>query len=124
MPGAACAPTAARNAEAPSPIGTISVATLGSRHGPFWMKKRFIPNETVATVTGSARPAVLSAPPSGAQLWSGVPVPPVHGAPYSGLYFWDTRNLLTNSCSRGSVGEVSRSWYPHEETTIGAGSPG
>jgi Pyridine nucleotide-disulphide oxidoreductase, dimerisation domain len=58
------------------------------------------------------------------QVCRGVPVPPVHAPPYSGVYFWDARNVLTNCCSRGSAGEVRRSWNPHEVATIGAGSPG
>src|SRR2546422_2446088 len=77
-----------------------------------------------------ARPPVPPGDPSGTgrvtagYCWSGVPTPPVHGLPYSGAYRWETRNLLTNCCSRGSAGELSRSWNPHEETTIGDGSPG
>jgi lipoprotein-anchoring transpeptidase ErfK/SrfK len=54
----------------------------------------------------------------------GVPTPPVHGLPYSGEYVWFTRNLFTNCCSRGSVGEVTRSWNPQDEITIGDVSPG
>ena len=54
----------------------------------------------------------------------GVPTPPVHAPPYSGVYAGDARNLFTNCWSRGSADELSFSWYPQEETTIGDGSPG
>jgi hypothetical protein len=48
----------------------------------------------------------------------------VHAPPYSGVYFGDARNLLTNCWSRGSAGEVTVGWNPQDEMTIGDGSPG
>src|SRR5260370_3904520 len=86
----------------PRPAGPVTVGFSGRR----------------ARITGAA--------PGGhvAYCWSGVPTPPVHGPPYSGVYFWEARNLFTNCCSRGSVGEDRRSWNPHELATIGDGSPG
>src|SRR6266545_5453164 len=55
---------------------------------------------------------------------SGVPTPPVHAPPCSGVYVGDARNLFTNCCSRGSAGELTFSWNPQEDMTIGDGSPG
>src|SRR5450755_5035135 len=62
--------------------------------------------------------------PSPCHVCSGVPTPPVQAPPYSGVYFGDARNLSTNCCSRGSAGELTFSWNPQDEMTIGDGSPG
>lgn len=63
-------------------------------------------------------------PPLLHHFCSGVPSPPVQGAPYSGVYVGDARNLLTNCCSRGSAGELTFSWNPQDEMTMGEDSPG
>src|ERR1017187_3499481 len=72
-----------------SPASSRTVVGTCRRHGL-----------RMTSVSSSPAPRVILAIPSPGrpQLSSGVPVPPVHGAPYSGVYFWDTRNLLTNSC--------------------------
>ena len=53
-----------------------------------------------------------------------MPRPPVHSPPGSGAYVLLARKVSTKRWSLGSVGELTRSWKPHDEITIGEERPG
>jgi hypothetical protein len=92
----------------PAPLVPADPARTRPRSG----QRSFIPNGA-----GCTRPLPC-------HFCRGRPTPPVHAPPYSGVYFAEARNVFTNRCSRGSDGELTLSWKPQEDMTIGEGSPG
>ena len=79
----------------------------------------------VAAGSPTAVPGNVECPVApGTGIWLvGVPIPPVHGPPVSGVR-GSSRNACTNWSRRGSLAELRRSWWPHADATTGAGRPG
>ena len=83
-------------------------------------RKKLVAAGSPAAVPGNAKCPVS---PGGGVWLIGVPIPPVHGPPVSGVC-GSSRNARTNWSRRGSLAELRRSWWPHADATTGAGRPG